>query len=122
MTGARTPMDRMPGRIMNVAHARDAAELLFDLTFVAAFGVAGNALAHATPRPLAAGVGGFGFAMVAIVLGLDQLLVVRLGVRHGRLAVPGVTMVQMAGVIVLAIGLPKMFASLEPGEPGRRTR
>ena len=64
-------------------------ELLFDLTFVIAFGTAANELAHFLAEDhVGAGIVGFCFAVFAIVLGLDQLRVVRLGLRHRRLGLP----------------------------------
>ena len=64
-------------------------ELLFDLTFVIAFGTAANELAHFLAEDhVGAGIGRLPVRDVRGVLGLDQLLVVRLGVRHRRLDLP----------------------------------
>ena len=65
----RHGIQRMTGRSITGSHrAATPLELLFDLTFVAAFGVAGNELAHG----IAVGhggsaVGGFAFAMGTII-------------------------------------------------------
>ena len=64
-------------------------ELLFDLTFVIAFGTAANELAHALAEGhVGDGILGFCFAVFAVSLGVDQLLLVRLGLRHRRLDLP----------------------------------
>jgi len=53
--------------------------LLFDLTFVIAFGVAASQLAHMLAAAhIGAGLAGFVFAVLG-VLGVDQLQLVRLG-------------------------------------------
>ncbi len=81
---------RLLGRDPNEPHrAATPLELLFDLTFVVAFGVAADELA----RYLAEGEVWPADRRVRVrdvrgLLGVDQLLVVRVGVRHGRLAVP----------------------------------
>ena len=86
----RHRLRRMEGRDPDEPHrAATPLELLFDLTFVVAFGIAGNELAHfLAEEHFAAGIGGFLFAMFAHRLGLDQLLLVRLGLRHRRLGLP----------------------------------
>ncbi len=76
---------RDPGEHHRVA---TPLELLFDLTFVVAFGVAASELAHLLAEGhIAAGLTGFVFATSAGVLGVGQLHLVRLGVRHRRLGV-----------------------------------
>ena len=80
MTG-RDPHE--PGRVAT------SLELLFDLTFVVAFGVAGNEAAHLLAEGhFGSALAGFCFAMFAVDLGVDQLLLVRLGLRHRRLGLP----------------------------------
>src|SRR4051794_15074889 len=91
-------------------------ELLYDLTIVVAFGTAADQLARfVADGHVVAGIGGFVFASFAVswawlnyswfasAYDTDDWLF--------RLA----TMVQMVGVIVLALGIPQMFASLERG-------
>ena len=93
-------------------------ELLFDLTFVAAFGVAANQLASAIAHgDLAAGIGGFCFAMVAIVWAWINYSWFASAFDTDDWLFRVLTKVQMAGVVVLAIGLPPMFESLERGQP-----
>ncbi len=55
-------------------------ELLFDLTFVIAFGVAASQFAHMLASGhVGAGLAGFSFATFAVSLGVDQFQLVRLG-------------------------------------------
>jgi low temperature requirement protein LtrA len=109
----------MTGRDATEEHrAATPLELLFDLTFVAAFGVAGNQLASAIAHgDSAAGVGGFCFAMVAIVWAWINYSWFASAFDTDDWLFRVLTMVQMAGVIVLAIGLPRMFESIEHGQP-----
>lgn len=92
-------------------------ELLFDLAFVVAFGQAADQLTHAIAAGHAVvGVGGFVYAIMAIAsvwvsftwfgsaFGIDDWAY--------RLA----TMVQMIGVVVLALGLPDLFRTLVHGD------
>ena len=65
------------------------SKLLFDPTFVIAVGVAASQLAHALAAGhVATGVLSFSVATFAVMLGLDQLHLVRLGLRHRRLGLP----------------------------------
>lgn len=92
-------------------------ELLFDLTFVVAFGVAAAELAHLLAEGhIRAGLTGFvcatllvcwawvGFSWFASAYDTDDW-VYRL-----------LTMLQMVGVIILALGLPPLYASIDEGE------
>lgn len=92
-------------------------ELLFDLAFVVAFGQAADQLTHAIVSGHAAlGVGGFIYAITGIAsvwvsftwfgsaFGVDDWAY--------RLA----TMIQMIGVMILALGLPDFFRTLESGD------
>lgn len=109
----------MGGRRRDESHrAATPLELLFDLTFVAAFGVAGNELAHGiAENHVGAAVGGFAFSMVAIVWAWINYSWFASAFDTDDWLFRALTMVQMAGVVVLAIGLPEMFASIELGEP-----
>ena len=123
-----TPMTHIPAGTTPAPHglhritARDRAEahraatpleLLYDLVFVAAFSQAGVALAHQVETGnVAGGVLAFSVAMFAVVwawvgntwfssaFDTDDWL--------QRLS----TMVQMAGVVILALGIPPFFESL----------
>lgn len=114
----RHGLRRMTGRDPGEGHrAATPLELLFDLTFVAAFGVAGNQLASAVAHgDFAAGVGGFCFAMPAIVWAWINYSWFASAFDTDDWLFRVLTMVQMVGVVVLAIGLPPMFESLERGQ------
>src|SRR4051794_14532767 len=92
-------------------------ELLYDLTIVVAFGTAANELAHY----LAEGHGGAGIAGFVLAPFDDSWAWLNYSWFASaydtddwvfRLA----TMVQMIGVIVVALGLPPMFASIDHGD------
>ena len=92
-------------------------ELLFDLTFVVAFGIAADELAKYVAQGRAwSGIAGFAFATFAVAWAWINYSwfasaydtddwVMRLG-----------TMVQMVGVIVLALGLEQAFVSIDKGD------
>ena len=91
-------------------------ELLFDLTFVIAFGVAGAEFAHA----LAAGHGGTGliafvFATFATCWAWINFTWFASAYDTDDWIYRVLTMVQMVGVLVLALGIPPFFASIEHG-------
>jgi low temperature requirement protein LtrA len=108
---------RFQGRDPQEEHrAATPLELLYDLTLVVAFGVAADELAHyVADDHVWAGIGGFTFAAFAAswawisyswfasAYDTDDWLF--------RLA----TMVQMVGVIVLALGIQPMFESIDHG-------
>jgi low temperature requirement protein LtrA len=98
---------RMSGRDPHEEHrVATPLELLFDLTFVVGFGIAANEFAHMlAENHVGAGLLGFSFATFAICwawINYDWIYRV-------------MTMLQMVGVIILALGLPPMFASIEHG-------
>ena len=83
---------RMGGRDPHQAHrAATPLELLFDLTFVVAFGIGGDELAHFLAEGhVAAGLRRLRVRDVRHLVGVDQVLLVRLGLRHRRLDLPAV--------------------------------
>jgi len=91
-------------------------ELLYDLTFVVAFGAAGNEAAHyvADGHWRTASIG-FGFAMFAVVWAWIQNTWFASAYDNDDWIYRLLTMVQMIGVLVLALGLPPMFESVEHG-------
>ncbi len=109
---------RMGGRDPHQVHrAATPLELLFDLTFVISFGAAANQFAHA----LAEGhyntaLLGFGFASFAICWAWINFSWFASAYDTDDWIFRLTTMVQMIGVIVLANGLPRMFASIEHGK------
>jgi low temperature requirement protein LtrA len=91
-------------------------ELLFDLTFVVAFGQAGDQLAHLLAEGhVAAALGGFSFAMFAIIFAWISFTWFTSAFDTDDWAFRVATMVQMVGVLVLALGLPTMFHSIDAG-------
>lgn len=109
---------RMGGRDRHEAHrVATPLELLFDLTFVLSFGVAASQLAHALAEGhFAAALLGFGFASFGICWAWTNFAWFASAYDTDDWIFRIVTMVQMIGVLVLAIGLPRMFASIEHGE------
>ena len=109
---------RMSGRDPHEQHrAATPLELLFDLTFVVAFGAAGNELAHAlAENHVTSGLIGFGFAMFAICWSWINFSWFASAYDTDDWAFRLLTMVQMAGVLLLALGLPEMFESVEAGD------
>ncbi|MBZ4487268.1 low temperature requirement protein A [Microbacterium sp. cx-55] len=91
-------------------------ELFYDLTFVAAFGVASSQLADDIVS------GHIGTATVAFILAMTTIVWAWTNFTWFASAFDNddwlfrlLTMVQMAGVLVLAIGLPPLFESIESG-------
>jgi low temperature requirement protein LtrA len=108
----------MAGRDPHEAHrVATPLELLFDLTFVTAFSLASSQLAHTVAEGhYAAALIGFGFASFAICWAWINFSWFSSAYDTDDWVFRLVTMVQMIGVLVLAIGLPRMFASIEHGE------
>ncbi|HEY4124246.1 MAG TPA: low temperature requirement protein A [Rhizomicrobium sp.] len=91
-------------------------ELLFDLTFATSFGLAATQLAHALAEgQYFAALAGFGFASFAICWAWINFSWFSSAYDTDDWAFRIATMVQMIGVLVLSIGLPRMFASIEHG-------
>lgn len=92
-------------------------ELLFDLAFVVGFGVAGEQGAHLIAEGhVADGVVGFAFSMFAICWAWINFSWFASAFDTDDWVYRVTTMVQMIGVVVLALGLPEMFGSLAEGE------
>ena len=109
---------RMGGRDRHEAHrAATPLELLFDLTFVISFGLAASQFAHALAEGhYSTGLLGFGFASFGICWAWINFSWFASAYDTDDWIFRVVTMVQMIGVLVLAIGLPRMFASIEEGD------
>jgi low temperature requirement protein LtrA len=109
---------KMRGRDPHEANrAATPLELLFDLTFVIAFGLAASQFSHFLAEGhYYTGLIGFGFASFAICWAWINFSWFASAYDNDDWIFRIVTMVQMIGVIVLAIGLPKMFASIEHGD------
>lgn len=108
----------MTGRDPNEEHrGATPLELLFDLTFVVAFGVSGNELAHQLAAGhIAAGVVAFCFATFAICWAWINYSWMASAYDTDDWAFRLLTMVQMVGVIIMALGLPEMFESVHEGD------
>jgi low temperature requirement protein LtrA len=109
---------RMGGRDTSEAHrAATPLELLFDLTFVIAFGAAANELAHQLAEGhLGTALLGFSFATFGIAWAWINFSWFASAYDTDDWVFRLATMVQMAGVLVFALGLPDMFASLYEGD------
>jgi low temperature requirement protein LtrA len=108
----------MTGRDPHAPHrSATPLELLFDLAFVVAFGVAGDQAAHAVVEDhVGVGLLGFAFSMFAIVWAWINFSWFASAFDTDDWVHRVTTMVQMIGVVVLALGLPDMFHSLEEGD------
>lgn len=108
---------RMTGRNPREKHrGATPLELLFDLTFVIAFGQASNQLAHSIAEDHAAtGIVAFAFGMFAIVWAWINFTWFASAYDTDDWFYRLTTMVQMIGVVVLALGLPAVFTSIEEG-------
>jgi low temperature requirement protein LtrA len=92
-------------------------ELLFDLTFVVAFGIAADELAHYLAEAhVRAGLLGFAFSTFAITWAWINFSWFASAYDTDDWIYRLTTMVQMVGVIILALGLPVMFESIDEGE------
>jgi low temperature requirement protein LtrA len=108
---------RMTGRDPDESHrAATPLELLFDLAFVVAFSQAGEQLSHLLAEGhVLPGLGGFAFAMFAIVWAWINFSWFASAYDTDDWFYRVATLVQMVGVIVLALGLPAMFQSVDRG-------
>jgi low temperature requirement protein LtrA len=109
---------RFSGRDPEEEHrASTPLELLYDLTIVVAFGTAADQLAHFIAEDhVWAGVGGFAFATFAVSWAWLNYSWFASAYDTDDWVFRLATMVQMVGVIVLSLGLPQMFASIDHGE------
>ena len=111
-------LSRMTGRSEDESHrTATPLELFFDLSFVLAISAASAQLAHAVAADhLSSGLVGFVFSMFAIVWAWINFTWFASAYDTDDWLFRVTTMVQMVGVLVLAIGIPPLFASLEHGE------
>ena len=92
-------------------------ELLFDLCFVVAFGVAADQLAHLiSVGDVVLGVWAFSFSILAICLAWINFSWFSSAYDTDDWFYRVGTLVQMIGVIIFALGIPEMVHSLEAGE------
>ncbi|UVJ39353.1 low temperature requirement protein A [Arthrobacter sp. CJ23] len=114
----RHALARMGGRDPHEKHrTATPLELFFDLTFVIAFGVAGSQFAHAVAEAhFGAGLLGFSFAMFAVIWAWINFTWFASAYDTDDWVFRVVTMVQMVGVLILAMGIEPMFHSLIEGD------
>jgi low temperature requirement protein LtrA len=92
-------------------------ELLFDLTFVIAFGVAASEFARALGSGhVGAGLIGFTFATFAVCWAWINFSWFASAYDTDDWVYRLTTMLQMVGVLVLALGIPTVFSSIAGGE------
>lgn len=104
----------MHGRDRQERRAASPLELLYDLTFVAAFGVAGNELAHAVAAAhWQSGVIAYAFTMITIVWAWTNFSWFASAFDTDDWLFRLLTMVQMIGVVILALGIADVFSSFE---------
>jgi low temperature requirement protein LtrA len=109
---------RFTGRDPREGHrAATPLELLYDLTIVVAFGTAADELAHYIAEDhVGPGLAGFVFAAFAVSWAWVNYSWFASAYDTDDWVFRLATMVQMVGVIVLALGLPQMFASIDHGD------
>lgn len=108
---------RMTGRDPDEAHrSATPLELFFDLVFVAAFSQAGSQAAHLLELGhFVPATFGFVFAVFAIAWAWINYAWLASAYDNDDIFFRVATMVQMIGVIVLALGLPQTFTSIDEG-------
>lgn len=109
---------RMGGRNPHEVHrVTTPLELLFDLTFVISFGFAASQFAHALAEGhFAVALVGFGVASFGICWAWVNFSWFSSAYDTDDWLFRVMTMTQMIGVLVLAIGVPRLFASLEDND------
>jgi low temperature requirement protein LtrA len=91
-------------------------ELFFDLTFVIAFGVAGNEAAHLIAEGhVGPAMAGFAFVMFGVCWAWVNFTWFASAYDTDDWIFRVTTMVQMIGVVVFALGIPAAFASIDHG-------
>ena len=91
-------------------------ELLFDLTFVVAFGIAASEFSHMlAENHVGAGLIAFSFATFAVCWAWINFSWFASAYDTDDWIYRLMTMLQMVGVIVMALGFPAMYASVEQG-------
>lgn len=105
------------GRDPTEAHrTANTLELLYDLVFVVAFGVAGSNVAHQlAERHFSAGLIGFGIAMFAVIWAWINFAWYASAYDNDDWQYRTLTMVQMVGVLIVALGIDPLFESLVEG-------
>jgi low temperature requirement protein LtrA len=107
----------MSGRDPDERHrAATPLELLFDLTFVVAFGIAADELAHYLAEDhIRTSLLGFGFVAFAISWAWINFSWFASAYDTDDWVFRLLTLLQMVGVLVLALGIADVFASIDEG-------
>jgi len=108
---------RMTGRDPGESHrAATPLELLFDLTFVVAFGIAADQLAHYLAEDhIRTSLLGFGFVAFAISWAWINFSWFASAYDTDDWVFRLLTLLQMVGVLVLALGIADVYASIDEG-------
>ena len=116
-TGLDHRLRRMAGRDPDEPHrSATPLELFFDLVFVAAFSQAGTQTAHLLELGhFIPATFGFVFAVFAIAWAWINYAWLASAYDNDDIFFRVATMMQMIGVIVLALGLPQTFHSIDEG-------
>jgi low temperature requirement protein LtrA len=117
VTGLDHRLRRMTGRDPDEPHrTATPLELFFDLVFVAAFSAAGSQTAHLLELGhFVPATFGFVFAVFAIAWAWINFTWLASAYDNDDVFFRVATMVVMIGVIVLALGLPQTFHSIDEG-------
>jgi low temperature requirement protein LtrA len=109
---------RMSGRDPHEPHrVATPLELLFDLTFVIAFGVAASEFARMlVSGHVGAGLAGFAFATFGVCWAWINFSWFASAYDTDDWVYRLTTMLQMVGALVLALGIPQVFSSIAGGE------
>jgi low temperature requirement protein LtrA len=109
---------RMAGRDPHEQHrVATPLELLFDLTFVIAFGIAASEFAHLLAEGhIGTGLMAFLFSTFAVCWAWINFSWFASAYDTDDWIYRVMTMMQMVGVLILALGLPAFFASVDHGE------
>jgi low temperature requirement protein LtrA len=118
-TARQHRLRRMTGRDPAEGHrSATPLELLFDLTFVVAFAQAADQMAHLVAEGhIAAAITGFSFVMFAVCWAWINFSWFASAFDTDDWFFRVTTMVQMCGVLVLALGIAPVFTSVDEAAP-----
>lgn len=118
-TARQHRLRRMTGRDPGESHrSATPLELLFDLTFVVAFALAADQMAHLLAEGhVAAAIAGFSFVMFAVCWAWINFSWFASAFDTDDWFFRVTTMVQMCGVLVLALGIAPVFESVDEAAP-----
>ncbi|HXR43434.1 MAG TPA: low temperature requirement protein A [Pseudolysinimonas sp.] len=112
----RLRLRRAVGRDPHGRRQASPLELLFDLTFVVAFTQAGDQLSHYLALgQVGTAIGGFAFILISVCWAWVGYTWFASAFDTDDWLQRVLTMVQMVGVVILALGVPAVFASIHSG-------